>query len=429
MSTKDMNNALEIARKEFEKHASSFESTLSRLEREAIMPAAVQLSSMEAQLAFNVKVVEKFADATKKYCATCDAIVLSLDATCQPMLSGRVTAQAVGDVARFMQEVKKSVDDIDIDFTASFDGSSVGSIGAFQPMLSLAAQTAVMFWNNHYQSMSGYKKDQERLQAEAKAERERKNERSRQNRNEVESRREKIAKMKEEAAVIAAKRDEVCRQCDSNIQAYHNALMAAQSGCKNRLLAAETHRLQEEMATAQEHLSRLKFFDFDEKKAVKTIIKNCQKSLANVTLPAATLAKLDEIVTTAEDRYKREVETYLKGRFALKQSCWDVNFFGETAMDAEVLEAIYNALSYTPQTAQEIGEKCGLSGSFVQIYLKMIIKRRDYLLCTEGKKKWSDFEYAFNPEWVKKIDLWKDKKPNSEVPPPPQDAEELFRAF
>ena len=424
MATEKLYAVLETAQKDYYRQDSAFDSLTFKLQQESIMPVGIRLGSLEQQLAFNLEVVRKFADATKKHCAACDALILALDATARPLLEKNPTAQAVGDVLRFMQKVESDVAGIDIDFGVSFDGLDVGSVGSFRPMLCTAAQAIVMIWNNHYCTMPDYQKDQDRLKAEEEKRKQHKREREEQIQKWNDAAKLKREEKIQVAHEIAAHKEEVRQECDRRINEYESQLNQAKEECHAHLLEVEKARLLTEKQNAEENLSRLKLFDFKEKKPLRKAIKACKKSLSRLKLSEEIGRQLEAVVATESDRYRQAVNTYFDKRFVLAETVYDISYYGTGSTDYDKL---YSLLSYTPITLREISDKCVWSQSKTHSMLSTL--QKESYVVRSGKMGCYEGSYAFNPDKVKQVELWKDTKPTSEVPAPAQSARESFRSL
>lgn len=421
MSTEKLYATLEVAKKEYRQQDSSFDAITSKLQQEAIMPMSIWLGTPEQQLAFNLGVVRKFADATKKHCAACDALILALDAAVRPLLETEVTAQAVGDVVRFMQKVESDVAGIDISFGMSFGGLDVGNVGSFRPMLCTAAQAIVMFWKHHYCTMPDYQKDQDRLQAEENKRQEHKRQREQQMQQWSDATKLKKEEKIQVAHEISAHKNEVRQECDRRINEYESQLNRAKQECHAHLLEEEKARLLTEKQQAEENLSRLKVFDFKEKKPWSKVIKACKKSLSRLQLSEDLCRRLETVVTTETERYRQTVNKYFDSRFVLVETIWDMSYY---EFDCDKVCAV---LSYTPIPLCEIANRLGWSQSKSFSILSKL-QKESYVL-RSGSMGGYEGSYAFNPDKVKPIELWKDTKPNSEIPLPSQEAREPFRAL
>ena len=440
MPDKSILSAVESAEKDFREAEKKFDKEAEALKEKASRPhislalsAEEEMYSLQKQLNDNAKIVREFADITADYWAACEALILSLDAICRPLLKENPSAKTIGIVSRFISKIIEDVSNLEIDFSVSLNSTNLGDVGSFNPKSSVVTQTIERLWKEAYKSHPDYAKDAKRIKDEEDA----KERRIRENRKASKDRvNQVIAREKElisAAKSVNEKREIVIDEGNKRISDFEQKLLSEASRLKTLLIDTEKERLQSELENAKQELKATGFFDFSNKKVLKAKISSFNKFLKKPAISpniAQQLNDIDKIAYDNSKQYEDAVNAHISARFVLAETRRD---FGEpSANDEEGYRKMIDILNFlaskkTPQKIDDIIEGAGFeTGERCKYYLREL-RSQDFLVRSE--KDWETY-FAISPDiQVTMVECWEEKSKEAKkgIPCPPADVQELFK--
>ncbi|MBR4866356.1 MAG: hypothetical protein IKU11_06690 [Clostridia bacterium] len=266
------------------------------------------------------RVVEIRADARR----ACDDLYTSyqtlaetLDGVCRPLLAanpGGKAIKAVADMMRFLNDESE----IESNFTASFNGSSLGNVANSKYVPSIQNKMAQRFWESQY-AATPYaaefekKKRQEAEEARQKREAERKR-REEEKRAEEQRRAEQKARDKAHMEKIASE-TQVC------VKDYRRALRSQADQHLQKLteeMETNARDLQKRQKECRDRLEKLSILQFREKRELARELERVEYQLSGLTDPqtmAEEKARVEGIVAKAASEYEAAIEEHLAKRF------------------------------------------------------------------------------------------------------------------
>lgn len=437
MPDKRILNAVESAEKDFRNAQRKFDKETQAIQEKARRaPVSLALTpdeerySLAQQLNYNAKIVEEFASVTADYWAACEALILSLDAICRPLLKENPSATVIGTVARFISDIIKDVSEVRIDFTASLNQSSLGDVGSINPKSSVIAQTLERFWREAYKEHPDYAK---RIKDEEDTERKRIQENKKKIADELKETIAREQALTRAAASIKEAREIIIAEGNKRISIFEQELLAEVLRLKTPIIEAEKVRLQSELQKAMQELKAVGFFDFANKKAIKAKISSLNQWLENpASSPeiAQQLNDIDSVAAGALNEYKDEINRHIASRFSLKET---QRSFGtpksSSAYDYKIMIDILNFLASnrTPQHPEAIEEACHISSSQKNTALLRQLMVDDFVVRGESGGR---AVYSISPALkVTEVEIWEENKKEAKkgIPCPPADIQKLFK--
>ena len=182
-------------------------------------------NNLDKQLAYNLSAVEKMGQLNRRFHSDCEAMILTINSTCLPLLSLNPSVQAVGSVVDLLHKICTSLAETTTTFTMSLDGRSIGEVGSMQPEASVTARAILKYWDNYYENMPGYIEDFQQRNSEKQARIDRETEVQRKLEREYENIKSKILR------VLSCCNEpiniETLMSRDSELSSYSNSKISA----------------------------------------------------------------------------------------------------------------------------------------------------------------------------------------------------------
>lgn len=266
------------------------------------------------------RVVELRADARR----ACDDLYTSyqtlaetLDSVCRPLLSanpGGKAIKAVADMMRFLNDESE----IESNFTASFNGSSLGNVANSKYVPSIQNKMAQKFWESQY-AATPYaveyekKKRQEAEAARQRREAERKR-REEEKRAEEQRKAERKARDKAHMEKIAAETQECLKNYRGALQSQGDRHLQKQK----EEMEATIRSLQERQKECRDRLEKLSPLKFREKRELTRELEKVEYQLSRLTdsqTMADEKARVKAIVAKETAAYEAAIGEHLAKRF------------------------------------------------------------------------------------------------------------------
>lgn len=302
---------------------SKFSTDARNFEREFVANRPVAYSfdgsnNLDKQLAYNLSAVEKMGQLNRRFHADCEAMIITIDSTCRPLLPQKPSAQAVGALVDLIQKICTTISETVTAFTVSFDGHNIGEIGSMQPEASVVVRAILKFWENYYESMPGYKENCLRIAQEKREKEQAKRNAERAKREEKE--RKARVKKEEEATWKSVKehRDHVAAEGESLILSFTKSVQNEKEKHRASIIQSAKIALEQDQADANQQLSQLGFFAFQAKSDLKKKIAAIQNDLLHIDqchYARPELDKLEQKASAAIEAYRKEIKLYLSKRF------------------------------------------------------------------------------------------------------------------
>lgn len=302
---------------------SKFSTDARNFEREFVANRPVAYSfdgsnNLDKQLAYNLSAVEKMGQLNRRFHADCEAMIITIDSTCRPLLPQKPSAQAVGALVDLIQKICTTISETVTAFTVSFDGHNIGEIGSMQPEASVVVRAILKFWENYYESMPGYKENCLRIAQEKRDKEQAK--RNAERAKQEEKQRKVLAKKEKEATWKSVKehRDHVAAEGESLILSFTKSVQNEKEKHRASIIQSAKIALEQDQADANQQLSQLGFFALQAKSDLKKKIAAIQKDLLHIDQCHYARKKLDELdrkASAAIEAYRKEIELYLSKRF------------------------------------------------------------------------------------------------------------------
>ena len=274
-------------------------------------------NNLDRQLAYNRSAIEKMKQINQRFHTDCEAMIISIDSVCRPLLSKNPSAQAVGELVALIQKICTSISETVTSFTVSFDGRNIGEIGSIQPQASVAARAILKFWENYYESMPGYKENCLRIAQEKRDKEQAK--RNAERAKQEEKQRKVLAKKEKEATWKSVKehRDHVAAEGESLILSFTKSVQNEKEKHRASIIQSAKIALEQDQADANQQLSQLGFFAFQAKSDLKKKIAAIQNDLLHIDqchYARPELDKLEQKASAAIEAYRKEIKLYLSKR-------------------------------------------------------------------------------------------------------------------
>lgn len=266
------------------------------------------------------RVVEIRADAR----AACDdlyttyqTLVETLDGMCRPLLAHNPNGEAikaVADMVRYLNEESE----IESNFTASLNGSSLGNVANSKYVPSISSKMIQKFWESQYASSPyaiEYEKKRRKDAEEARI------------RREVERKRQEEQKRAEEQRKATEKTqakvrmDKVVADAERSLSEYRQQL---NSEGEKRILALQLQideklrSISEQIQSFSKQHDNLGALRFSEKKRLAQEIVHLREHsvrLSNPQILSTERGKIQKIISVAVEEYKNEINEYIGKRF------------------------------------------------------------------------------------------------------------------
>ncbi len=269
------------------------------------------------------RVVEIRSDA-RRACddlyTTYQSLVGTIDSLCRPLLQSEPSGEAIKavcDLISFLNEESE----IESNFTASFNGSSLGNVANSKYVPSIENKMIQKFWQTQYSSSP--KAIEYENQRRKRAEEERK--RREAERKKADAEKKRIEQQQIELGEQYKKHmDEVISECKKKEATYKNSLYGEYSRRK-KLLSDQISTYIDELNLQKEKLeaefSKLGFLNIKEKKEKKQSIELIEmkiRRLSDSNVASSEDEKLEKSMEEALEHYKKQMELYLSKRFPNK---------------------------------------------------------------------------------------------------------------
>lgn len=266
------------------------------------------------------RVVEIQADAR----AACDdlyttyqTLIESLNGICRPLLAhnpGGEAIKAVADMIRYLNDESE----IESNFTASLNGSSLGNVANSKYVPSISNKMIQKFWESQYASSPyaiEYEKKRRKDAEEARIRRE-----AERKKQEEQKRAEEQRKATEKAQA-KAKMEKVVAEAEVLLSEYRQQL---DSEGEKRIHTLQLHieerlkSLSEQIASYSKQHNALGALRFAEKKKLAQEIQRLREQSSRLSDPqilSTERGKIQKIISVAVERYNNEINEYLAKRF------------------------------------------------------------------------------------------------------------------
>ena len=269
------------------------------------------------------RVVEIRSDA-RRACddlyTTYQSLVETVDGLCRPLLQLEPSGEAIKavcDLIKFLNEESE----IESNFTASFNGSSLGNVANSKYVPSIENKMIQKFWQSQYASSP--KAIEYENQRRKKAEEERKHKEAEQKKAEAE--RKKIERQQEELGEQYKKHmEEVVSDCKRKEETFKSALSEELLARKKNLsdqISSHVDELNFQKDKLEKEISSLGFFNMKEKKEKRQTIELIEMKINKLTdsnISVAEEEKMKNSMVEAIELYKTQIESYLSKRFPNK---------------------------------------------------------------------------------------------------------------
>ena len=252
------------------------------------------------------------------------SLVQEVDSQCRPLLEDKPSLQAVKEVRDLIKWLNDE-SEIENNFTASLNGSSLGDVASARYVPSLSCKMIQRFWENKYDNWPGRAEElaAQRAAAEERRKREQAQARLReiQRQKEAEERRIAEQKLAEEKAVAKAHMDRVTAQCTEKVSQFRDALNTTVLARETSLRGQVQAELDQMEARRQEilaELPRLGIFRGKKKKALRQELELLTAKMRHLSDPILwqdEVSVIEKKAARAAADYDRKVQKYLKDRF------------------------------------------------------------------------------------------------------------------
>lgn len=313
--------------------------------------------------------VADIAVAVRKACddlyAFYQAQIAMVDATCRPMLEEKPDASAVRAIRDLIRDFNEG-SEINVNFTASFDGISLGDMLAGRYIVTIACKMIQVFWEEQYNSHPG------RYAYEAE---------ERRKADEAQRRADEKRKAEEDKAehILSVK-----RECDENLKQYTKKVESRMEECiaaHKKSVDAQIDAILEQCREKEEELGATGFFKFGRKKELKAEIAALEEEVQELQTTCEEETRIKKAAESLAEGYRQQIEQYLQKRFRKE--------FVERA-NGELMSRIYNLLSqtlYPGLCVTEMQEKDSYLGELSDQKIRAVVR----LMVAEGVLTKQDF--------------------------------------
>ena len=266
------------------------------------------------------RVVEIRSDARR----ACDdlytsyqTLVGTLDGICRPLLShspGGQAIKAVSDYIRYLNDESE----IESNFTASFNGSSLGNVANSMYVPSIENKMIQRFWESQY-SASPYAAEYEKRRRQEAEEARKRREDERKQREEARQAEEK--RKAEEKASAKANMDKIVSEGKSRTANYKVSLKSqADQELKvvQQQIADKLKELNQRKSETESALASLNPFQGSKKAVLRRELQRLTLLIEKLSSPAIVeneKRKLRMITDDAANLYQQDMDSYLAARF------------------------------------------------------------------------------------------------------------------
>lgn len=269
---------------------------------------------------FHSRIVD-LAAGSRRACddlyASYQTLIESLDRSCRPLLEYGPSAEAikaVWDLIVFLNDESE----IENNFSASFNGASLGNVGSAKYVPKMSNKMIQKFWGDQYASTPEAQEAQRRRQEARQAEQERQAQRRRQ---EEEARRRERERKAAQAREGKARLQQLNEEAGRRAQSFRGALEQARRARMEEVrsaLAEELSALETEKAELEREVAALGVFRSGAKRTKKDALALVERKLGKLRGPDlldAEEQRLRQLADSAFARYQQTVESYLDKRF------------------------------------------------------------------------------------------------------------------
>ncbi|MBR5869378.1 MAG: hypothetical protein IKZ21_08010 [Clostridia bacterium] len=294
------------------------------------------------------RVVEIRADARR----ACDDLYTSyqnlaerLDAVCRPLLSADPGGEAIKEVADMMRFLNDE-SEIESNFTASFNGSSLGNVANSKYVPSISNKMAQKFWESQYAATPYAAEYERKKRQEAEA--------ARQRRETERKRREEEKRAEEQRKAEQRNRDKshmekITAETEVRMRDYRAALQKRAEEHLQKLereMEESVRRLRERQKECRDRLAKLPFWMVRNRRELTHELEKVEFQLSGLTDPrtmAEEKVRVEAILAKEAAKYETEIGEHLAKRFPGCQ------YAGESA----VIGKDKNEFSEEPDQAQK----------------------------------------------------------------------------
>lgn len=266
------------------------------------------------------RVVEIQADA-REACddlyTTYQSLVESLDCVCRPLLDyspGGASIKAVLDTIQYLNEESK----IECNFTASFNGTSLGNVANGKYVVRISNKMIQRFWETTYEA-SPYAAEQKKKRREAAEQARIRQEEERKRK--AEEKRLEDARRAEEQEKQKKHRENITSGAQRRVSEYKKELnqeVARQTALLKEKIDCQIVRFTEQLRDCEQTAAGLGLFSFGEKKKLREQAELLGMRISRLQDPqllAGEEKKMKTLAAGAVDAYRSEMDAYLAKRF------------------------------------------------------------------------------------------------------------------
>lgn len=323
MTTEQVFEIVEKSRKEFTKACDKFSKDGTDLERYARTQ-----SHTFTQVNNAMKLAKQGAEITKRFYASCEAIILTLDSTCRQELFEKKDSLAIAAVSELLEEIVDRMSKTSTSFNIVINGVNLGEAAELNPTASVETSVIQKLWETQlYMLPDGdeakaelkRRKDEKKRiekEAEEKAKREKEESLDRAKKS-LQDAKEKYDHTEENNKIIAKKESEE-KLCEQKLQEFK---ITSEKACED-FRSELKKQAEEKKKSLEESIAKLKADRKGKKGQDKTDISNkisdAEAELAVVVSEEYIEAQFDKCRKVAEkmvEDYEKTLNRYIETRF------------------------------------------------------------------------------------------------------------------
>lgn len=273
------------------------------------------------------RVVEIRADA-RQACddlySTYQSLVTDLDAFCRPLLESEPASYAIKQVCDAISFFN-SESEIESNFTASFEGNSLGNVANSKYVPSIEAKMIQKFWENKYketpESVAEHEERRKKIEENRKRREEEKKQEEERKKAELEAKKKKEKAendLLEERKTIFLSINEECVVRRDEFSKVLSAEMEKELRAFSREVEKRVASLQGEISQYEEQLKSLGVFSFKEKGNIKQqidILEIKVQRLSDGSVFERERLRVTEVYDSLYKQFVEELDNYLINRF------------------------------------------------------------------------------------------------------------------
>ena len=272
------------------------------------------------------RVVEIRADA-RQACddlySTYQSLVTDLDAFCRPLIESEPASYAIKQVCDAISFFN-SESEIESNFTASFEGNSLGNVANSKYVPSIESKMIQKFWENKYketpESMAEHEERRKKIEENRKRREEEKKREEERKKTELEAKKKEKAEndLIEARKTIFSNINEECVLRRDEFSKLLSAEMEKELKAFSREVEKRVASLQREISQFEEQLKSLGVFSFKAKGNIKQqidILEIKVQRLSDGSVLERERLRVTEVYDSLYKQFVEELDDYLVNRF------------------------------------------------------------------------------------------------------------------